>query len=299
MIYTVTFNPALDYVMELDKFCTGEINRSTGESVFAGGKGINVSLVLKELGMDSVAWGFVAGFSGQEIERRLLERGISCDFVKLEKGISRINVKLRHREETDVNTTGPHIDEKHLTMFFEKINNLTERDTVVIAGTLPKGLKSEIYVRMASALSKKSIRFIVDATGENLLKTLEFKPFLIKPNLEELSQLFDDFKEENLYDYMKILQNMGAENVLVSMGGNGSVLLDETGTFNKLDAIKGTVVNTVGAGDSMVAGFLAGYIKTNDLVYAHKLGAVSGSATAFSPWLADEKNILSLLEKNT
>ncbi len=299
MIYTVTFNPALDYVMKLDNLCIGGINRSSNENAFAGGKGINVSIVLRELGIDSTALGFVAGFLGEEIERQLLERGISCDFIKLEKGISRINVKLRHGEETDINTTGPYIDEKHLNMFFDKINNLTEQDTVVVAGSLPQGLHNDVYVKLANILNEKNIRFIVDAAGENLLKTLKFKPFLIKPNLEELRELFDDFKEENLFDYMKTLQNMGARNVLVSMGGKGSVLLDETGNFNTMGAIEGTVVNTVGAGDSMVAGFLAGYIKTNDYNYAHKLGSAAGSATAFSPWLASGENIFSLLEKNT
>ena len=295
MVYTVTFNPALDYVMKLDKLCMGEINHSDVQNVFAGGKGINVSIVLKELGVESTALGFIAGFSGEEIKRQLVERGILFDFIKLEKGISRINVKLSHGEETDVNTTGPHIDEKHLNMFFEKINTLTEKDTVVIAGSLPQGLDSSVYMKLASILNEKNIRFIVDTTGENLLSTLKFNPFLIKPNFDELGGLFDNFKEEKLYDYVKTLQSMGARNVLVSMGGKGSVLLDEKGAFNTLDAIDGTVINTVGAGDSMVAGFLAGYLKTKDYGFAHKLGSAAGSATAFSSWLGSKKNILSLL----
>lgn len=299
MIYTITFNPALDYVINLDKMSVGEINRSNGEDIFAGGKGINVSYILKELELESTALGFVAGFSGREIERQLIECGILCDFTKLENGASRINVKLRHGKETDVNTTGPCVDEKHMYMFYEKIYNLTEQDTVVVAGSLPAGVKCQAYTELASVLNKKNIRFIIDTTGENLLNTLEYRPFLIKPNFEELRELFSDLNEENLYDYMKILQNKGARNVLVSMGERGSALLDEKGDFNLLDAIEGEVVNTVGAGDSMVAGFLAGYINSNDYNYAHKLASAAGSATAFSAWLATGENIYSLLEKNT
>ena len=299
MVYTITFNPALDYVMKLDTFSVGEINRSYGENMFAGGKGINVSIVLKELGVESTALGFVAGFSGEEIERQLAEKGITCDFVKLEKGYSRINVKLSHGAETDVNTTGPYVDEKHLRMFFEKLDNLTQEDVVVIAGSLPSGVQNNVYKSIAKLLKEKKIKFIVDTTGDKLLSTLEYEPFLIKPNLEELRELFDDFEEENLTDYMKKLQNMGAKNILVSMGGKGSALLDETGSINVLEAVDGKVVNTVGAGDSMVAGFLAGYIKTKDLKYAHTLGSAAGSATAFSEGLADGKNIFLLLEKNS
>lgn len=299
MVYTVTFNPALDYVLNLDNLCIGEINKSKSESISAGGKGINVSIILKELGVESTALGFVAGFSGEEIERQLKEKGITCDFVKLQNGASRINVKLRHEKETDVNTSGPCIDKEHLNILVSKLNNLTEEDTVVIAGSLPKGVGNDVYKTLAKILSEKNIRFIIDATGDNLINTLEYRPFLIKPNLEELSELFDDFKKENIPEYMKKLQNMGAKNVLVSMGGEGSLLLDETGNLNTLACIEGSVVNTVGAGDSMVAGFLAGYIKTEDYIFAHKLGSAAGSATAFSECLAEGKNIISLFEKNS
>ncbi len=294
MIYTITLNPALDYVMEMNEFCTGEINVSYEEKLFPGGKGINVSFILKELGIDSTALGFIAGFSGAEIERQLTEKGIACDFVKLEKGYSRINVKLRHGKETDINAAGPEIDDMHLNLFFDKINNITEHDTVVIAGSLPCSLNKDVYKTIAKCLNSKNVRYIVDATGYNLLSTLEFNPFLIKPNLEELKEIFPDFEEGNLHEVMKSLQKMGAKNILVSMGGDGSVLLDETGEYDRLEAKDGKVVNTVGAGDSMVAGFLAGFIKTGDYKYAHRLGSAAGSATAFSEWLATEKNILSL-----
>ncbi len=299
MVYTITLNPALDYVMEMSEFCTGKINLSNKENIFPGGKGINVSFILNELGIDSTALGFVAGFSGEEIERLIKEKGISCDFIKLERGNSRINVKLRHSAETDINAAGPEIDEKHLNMFFDKINSLTEQDTVVIAGSLPRSLSSGIYKTLAKHLNDKNISFIVDAAGDNLLGTLQYNPFLIKPNLEELKDIFQDFEEEKLYEYMKKLQSMGAKNILVSMGGKGSVLLDETGEYDRLDACKGKIVNTVGAGDSMVAGFIAGYIKTKDYKYAHRLGAASGSATAFSEQLAMSKNIFSLFQKNS
>lgn len=211
MIYTVTFNPALDYVMEINEFSTGKINRSNKENIFPGGKGINVSFILKELGAQSTALGFIAGFSGDEIERQLTEKGILCDFVKLSKGNSRINVKLSHNAETDINATGPEIDELHLNLFYDKISNITQQDTVVIAGSLPRSLNKEVYKNLARVLNSKGVRFIVDATGDNLLSTLEFNPFLIKPNLDELKEIFPDFQEERLYEYMKKASAYGSE----------------------------------------------------------------------------------------
>lgn len=296
MIYTVTFNPALDYTMSLEAFKTGEINRSVSEEIYCGGKGINVSYVLNTLGHKSTAMGFVAGFVGDEIENSLMKSGIGCDFVKLDKGCSRINVKLRHDGETDINGNGPEITPDAVSEFFRKLDKLENGDYLVIAGSVPSCLDKNIYAKIAEYTNSKGVKLVVDTTGSLLLKILPFRPFLVKPNIEELGELFN-VKITNINDavtYAKKLKGMGAENVLVSMAEKGSFLVDATGDVHIKEAVTGKLVNSVGAGDSMVAGFIAGYIEKGDYSFAHTLGSAAGSATAFSPWLADKKSIITL-----
>ncbi|MBQ7976774.1 MAG: 1-phosphofructokinase [Clostridia bacterium] len=296
MIYTVTFNPALDYTMHMDELRTGEINRSAKEEIYCGGKGINVSYVLNTLGHKSVAMGFVAGFVGGEIENSLTRSGIGCDFVTLESGCTRINVKLRYGSETDINGNGPDITESAVNDFLHKLDKLRTGDFLVIAGSVPGGLDKDIYARIAKTVQGKGVNIVADTTGDLLLKILEYKPFLIKPNLDELGELFNCTVNdaETAVFYASKLRDMGARNVLVSMAEKGSLLVDEQGRVHIKEAAKGKFVNSVGAGDSMVAGFLAGYIETGDYSYAHTLGSAAGSATAFSPWLADKMSIITL-----
>ena len=296
MIYTVTFNPALDYTMSLEAFRTDEINRSVSEEIYCGGKGINVSYVLNTLGHKSTAMGFVAGFVGDEIENSLMKSGIGCDFVKLDKGCTRINVKLRHGGETDINGNGPEITPDAVLEFFRKLDKLENGDYLVIAGSVPSCLDKNIYAKIAEYINSKGVKLVVDTTGSLLLKILPFRPFLVKPNIEELGELFN-VKITNINDavtYAKKLKGMGAENVLVSMAEKGSFLVDATGDVHIKEAVTGKLVNSVGAGDSMVAGFIAGYIEKGDYSFAHTLGSAAGSATAFSPWLADKKSIITL-----
>ena len=297
MIYTVTLNPAIDYVLNVRQFEAGRINRSENEATFFGGKGINVSLVLRELGMESVALGFVSGFTGKAIEQGIDEMGVKTDFVHAKTGFTRINVKIRSGQETDVNGNGPEIDGEEVEQLFGKLDKLTDGDTLVLAGSIPKSLSSDIYERVLSKLQGRRIRFVVDASKSLLVNSLKYSPFLIKPNTDELGEIFavkiNGRKDAVLYAHK--LQQMGAKNVLVSMGGEGAVLLDEHGAEHFAPAIKGKVVNTVGAGDSMVAGFVAGYLKTDDYDYALKLGTAAGSATAFSVGLATKDDIDKLL----
>ncbi len=296
MIYTVTFNPALDYTMKLDTFKAGEINRSVGEEIYCGGKGINVSYVLNTLGHKSTAMGFVAGFVGDEIVNSLSKTGINCDFVKLREGTTRINVKLRHGGETDINGNGPVITEDAVSDFMKKLDNLKNGDFLVIAGSVPSGIDKNIYAKIAEYTKDKGVKLIADTTGELLLKILPFKPFLIKPNLEELGDLFgcNITETDEVIVYASKLKEMGAKNVLVSMAEKGSLLVDEGGRVHIRKSAEGTLVNSVGAGDSMVAGFIAGYIEKGDYSFAHTLGSAAGSATAFSPWLADKMSIITL-----
>lgn len=297
MIYTVTLNPALDYVMHVKEMKAGNILRSCGEAVFFGGKGINVSTILREHNVSSVAMGFVAGFTGGALENGLESKGIQTDFVHLENGLTRINVKIRADEETDINAGGPAISEAELNALYEKLEQLQAGDTLVLAGSIPPSLPENIYEKIMERLADKGVRFVVDATGQLLVSSLKYRPFLIKPNDDELGELFSvtiDSPEDAL-QYAVLLQEMGAKNVLVSMGGKGAVLLDETGKEHYMPALKGKVVNTVGAGDSMVAGFIAGFEQTGDFAYALKLGSASGSATAFSEGLADIQSIQKLL----
>lgn len=298
MIYTVTFNPAIDYVVHTSSFINGSINRSETESIFFGGKGINVSLILKELGINSKALGFVAGFTGEAIEKGINSQGIETDFVHLTNGFSRINVKIKSNGETELNGQGPKINDEAIEELFTKLDKLVDGDTLVLAGSIPNTLPSDIYERILERLSDKKIKFIVDATKDLLLKVLKYKPFLIKPNNFELAEMFN--VELNSIDdiiiYAKKLKEMGAVNVLISMAEDGAILIDENNEIIISDACKGTVINSVGAGDSMVAGFIAGSLN-NDYNYAMKLGTAAGGATTFSEGLGTKEEIYKLLEQ--
>lgn len=298
MIYTVTFNPAVDYVVHSGEMELGSVNRSNGEEIYFGGKGINVSFVLKELGLTSKALGFIAGFTGDAIKKGVEEKGIDSDFVQLESGFSRINVKIKSTEETELNGQGPHISEKAIAELFAKLENLQDGDTIVLAGSIPNTLPSDIYEQILQHISHKKIKAVVDATGQLLMKVLPYKPFLIKPNNHELGEMFG-VKLNNIEDiekYARKLQEMGAVNVLISMAGDGALLIDETGKVHRCGVCKGKVKNSVGAGDSMVAGFIAG-IEKSDYEYALKLGTATGGATAFSDGLATKSEVDRLLEE--
>lgn len=297
MIYTVTFNPALDYVIKVKDFQTGVVNRVYQENVFFGGKGINVSVVLRELGLDSVALGFTAGFTGEAIENGVAAMGITSDFIRLANGMSRINVKMKSQNETEINGQGPDISEEAIGRLFEKLDTLKEGDVLILAGSIPSTLPEDIYEQIMARLMDKGIRIAVDATKDLLLNVLKYHPFLIKPNNHELGEMFGVVlkSDEEIIHYVKELQKMGARNVLISMAGDGAILVTEAGEVHRIGVPKGTVVNSVGAGDSMVAGFMAGYLTTEDYEYALKLGTASGSATAFSEGLAVKADIDKLL----
>lgn len=299
MIYTVTFNPAIDYVVHADDMQVGAVNRSRQEEVYFGGKGINVSVVLHELGLASKALGFVAGFTGEAIEQGLRADGIETDFIHLEKGFSRINVKIKSGEETELNGQGPEIPEDKLRQLFDQLEQVQDGDTIILAGSIPASLPADVYEQILRHLSGKQVRAVVDATRDLLVNVLKYKPFLIKPNNFELGEIFgvplkDDVDE--IVRYAGKLQEMGARNVLVSMAGDGAVLLDENGGVHACGVCKGTVKNSVGAGDSMVAGFVAG-CETGDYDYALKLGTATGGATAFSEGLAKKERIAELLQQ--
>lgn len=298
MIYTVTLNPSIDYIVRLDELKTGITNRTTSEEYYIGGKGINVSCVLAELGIKSTALGFVAGFTGEAIEKGLKNPKITADFITLKSGISRINIKIKAGEETEINCQGPHIDEEELLNLFDKIDNIQSGDTLIIAGNIPNTLPDDVYERIIERLDGKDVRIVVDATKKLLVNSLKYEPFLIKPNRQELSEIFDTTvkTESDVVKYAQELQKMGAKNVLVSLGGDGALLVDEFGKVHKEGVIKGhKVLNTVGSGDSMVAGFVAGYIDKNDYAYALKLGSACGNATAFLNGLATKDKIDELL----
>lgn len=298
MIYTVTFNPAIDYVVHTDELRTGVVNRSESEEIYFGGKGINVSFVLKELGITSKALGFVAGFTGEAIEKGIAEKGIETDFVHLKSGFSRINVKIKSGDETELNGQGPEISDEALKELFEKLNKLEDSDTIILAGSIPNTLPSDIYEKILCSLSDRKIRVIADATKALLLNVLKYRPFLIKPNNHELEEMFGVTLKTNeeISEYAAKLQEMGAKNVLVSMAGDGALLLDENGKTHFCGACKGTVRNSVGAGDSMIAGFIAGF-QNGDYEYALRLGSATGGATAFSDGLATKNDIYRLLEQ--
>lgn len=296
MIYTVTFNPAIDHVVFADSIRLGEVNRAKSEKMYFGGKGINVSVVLRELGVGSRALGFTAGFTGEAIEKGLAEMGIETDFVRLKRGNSRINVKIKADVETELNGQGPDIDDEAIAALFEKLDRLSAGDTLILAGSIPSSLPTDIYERIFQRLDGREIRAAVDATGELLLNVLKYKPFLIKPNNFELGEIFGAVPktDDEIVECAERLQKMGAENVLVSMAGDGALLLDRLGRTHRCGACSGTVRNSVGAGDSMLAGFMAG-IMTGDCQYALKLGTAAGGATAFSEGLAKRELIDELM----
>lgn len=298
MVYTVTFNPAIDYVVHADEMQVGSVNRSRSEEIYFGGKGINVSIVLSELGITSKALGFVAGFTGKAIEEGVRKMGVETDFVHLNSGFSRINVKIKSNDETELNGQGPKISDMAISALYEKLDRIEEDDTLVLAGSIPNSLPSDIYEKILERLSGKNIRVVVDATKELLMNVLKYKPFLIKPNNHELGEMFSVTltSEEDIIKYAKKLREMGAVNVLVSMAGDGAILVDEYGKVHKCGTCKGNVKNSVGAGDSMVAGFLAG-LEKGDYEYALKLGTASGGATAFSEGLAQKEDVYRLLEQ--
>ena len=297
MIATVTFNPSLDYIIRVEDFKVGEVNRTNYEKIFAGGKGINVSIVLNNLGHKSTALGFVAGFTGQEIVRRLKDTGIDCKFIEVDNGYSRINVKMKSQKETEINGQGPNIKEEHIKQLFDLLDNLTKDDILIISGSVPNTLPDDMYEQIMSHLEGKGIRIVVDATKDLLTNVLKYHPFLIKPNNHELGEIYgvELNKREEVIPYAKKLQEEGAVNVLVSMAGEGAVLLDENGEIHSSEAPKGTVMNSVGAGDSMVAGFVAGYLETNgNYQEAFEMGVCTGSASAFSEELATRQEMESL-----
>lgn len=298
MIYTVTFNPAIDYIVHTGTMQVGQVNRSQGEELYFGGKGINVSFVLHELGLPSKALGFVAGFTGAAIEAGIQEQGIATDFVHLNSGFSRINVKIKSGEETELNGQGPNISEAAVAELFEKLNQLQDGDVLILAGSIPNTMPADSYEKILAHLSDKKIKVVVDATKDLLLKVLPYHPFLIKPNNHELGELFGVtlYSIEEIATYAKKLQEMGAQNVLISMAGDGALLIDETGKQHVCGVCKGTVKNSVGAGDSMVAGFVAGSMH-GDYEAALKLGTAAGGATAFSEGLAQRAEIERLLQQ--
>lgn len=299
MIYTVTFNPALDYAMGVKKLEPGMTNRSYYEQLLPGGKGLNVSAILTNLGIENTALGFIAGFTGQEIKRRFEESGGHSDFIELKDGISRINVKIKSDAETEINATGPDIDKASLDELMKKIDSAKEGDTVVISGSIPPSLPDSLYSDILKMLDGRGIMCVVDATRELLMNSLKYKPFLVKPNNHELGEIFGVSlsTREQVIPYAEKLSEMGARNVLVSMAGEGAVLVTENGEQIAAPAPKGKVKNSVGAGDSMVAGFIAGWHEQHNAEHAFKMGVAAGSASAFSEVLATENEIRELYKK--
>ena len=300
MIYTVTFNPAIDYVVRLDApLEVGEVNRAGGEDCVLGGKGINVSGVLAQLGCPSVALGFVAGETGVWLERGLEKQGLETDFVHLEQGMTRINVKIKAGQETELNGAGPDIPESAVRQLEEQLDALNENDILILAGSIPRSLPQDTYERLLARLQGKGVRAVVDATRDLLVNVLQYRPFLIKPNDHELGEIVGrELKtDEEIIAAARTLQEKGARNVLVSMAGDGALLVDENGKVHRIGCPKGKVVNSVGAGDSMVAGFMAGWMQTDSYDMALRLGTACGSATAFSLGLATREKIEELLKQ--
>ena len=299
MTYTVTFNPSLDYIVSVDDFKLGLTNRTSSELLLPGGKGINVSTILTNLGIESTALGFIAGFTGDEIVRKVEEIGVRSDFIRIEDGISRINVKLKSIDGTEINGMGPDISRAKTEELMKKLDVLGKGDVLVLAGSIPVSLPDDIYSRILEGLEGKGVTFVVDATGELLLNVLKYHPFLIKPNNHELGDIFDvELKtREEVVPYGRKLQEMGAKNVLISMAGEGAVLVAEDGSVYDAPAPKGVLVNAVGSGDSMVAGFTAGWMEKRDYRHAFYMGVAAGSASAFSEFLATKDEIMSLYQK--
>ena len=289
MIYTVTFNPALDYVVKVEHFTLGEVNRTAEEHIFYGGKGINVSAVLANLGHESRALGFVAGFTGEEIERGVRSLGFESDFIHVARGMSRINVKLKSDQESEINGMGPEITSQDVDKLFEKLEDLKQGDVLVLSGSIPSSIDRGIYERILSSLEDRGILAVVDAEKELLLNVLKYHPFLIKPNNHELGDMFGIIlkSQEEIAESARKLQHMGA---------GGALLVTEDGQVHRMGVAEGTVKNSVGAGDSMVAGFLAGYLENGDYGHALRLGTAAGGATAFSDGLGTKDRIMELYE---
>ena len=293
MIYTVTLNPSLDYIMHVDDFQYGETNRSKQEEIYPGGKGFNVSMILQRLGIQNKALGFIAGFTGEEIENQLNIRGLDVDFITLAEGCSRINVKMKGKAETEINGAGPFIHEDELQLLYDQIENLQDGDLLILAGSIPGSLPKDIYEKIIELVQNKNIETVVDCTNQALIKVLPFHPFLVKPNQRELEEIFScelHNDTEIIYAATK-LQKMGAKNVLISLGGNGAILITDDNHIYKANVAKGKVINTVGSGDSMIAGFIAGYASTSSYEEALKMGSACGGATAFSADLAEKDMI--------
>lgn len=299
MIYTVTFNPAIDYIVRMDKpLDPGMTNRSVSEDCFFGGKGINVSTILMNLGIENTALGFAAGFTGEAIVADVKRKGILADFIMLDEGISRINVKIKAEQETEINAQGPVISKEAYNELLSKLDKLKEGDMLILAGSIPNTLPSDVYEIILDRLKDKGVTFVVDATKDLLMNVLKYHPFLIKPNNHELGEMFGTVlkTDDEIEQHAKKLQAMGARNVLISMAGDGAMLITEDGQRFRVGVPKGTVKNSVGAGDSMVAGFVAGYMKTKDYQVALNMGTAAGSATAFSDDLASGDFIHSIYE---
>ena len=298
MVYTVTMNPSLDYIVSVEDFKLGLTNRTTEALMLPGGKGINVSIVLSNLGIENTAFYFAAGFVGDEITRRVTESGIRAEAIPVGDGCSRINLKLKSIDGTEINGIGPGIMDRHVEELLGKLDGLKEGDTLVLAGSIPSSMPSTIYSDIMQRLQGKGIRIVVDATRELLLNVLQFHPFLVKPNNHELGEIFDvELRTRvSVVPYAKKLQEQGAQNVIVSMAGEGAVLVAADGTVSMHEAPKGTLVNGVGAGDSMVAGFLAGWAEKADYEHAFRMGLAAGSASAFSEYLATKEEVRSVYD---
>lgn len=300
MIYTLTLNPSLDYIVTVPKFTCGVVNRTSREVIFPGGKGVNVSMVLGNLGFENTALGFLAGFTGKALKGLVEEKGIRADFIEVERGMTRINVKLRSEEETEINGQGPFIGEKEIGKLYERLERLEDGDILVMAGSIPDVMPETMYRDILEHLKEKKLRVVVDATNDLLVNVLQYHPFLIKPNNHELGEIFGVVINDKaeVIRYGRQLQELGAQNVLVSMAGDGAVLLAADGSVYQADAPKGRLVNSVGAGDSMVAGFLAGYLEHGSYQKAFETGVCAGSASAFSEELATREEVLRLLDKS-
>lgn len=301
VIYTVTFNPSLDYIVSVKDFRPGMTNRTSSELMLAGGKGINVSIVLGNLGIKSTALGFIAGFTGDEIVRRLHNGGINSEFIKINDGISRINIKLKSIDGTEINGQGPHIDSSHIEQLMNRLRRLESGDVLVLAGSIPAGISDNIYKDIMDMLKDKGVQIVVDATSRLLTNVLEYKPFFIKPNQHELGDIFNVTlnTQEEVIPYALELKKMGAVNVCVSMGGKGAILVADDGNVYKAKSPDGILKNSVGAGDSLVAGFLSGWIEKKDYEYAFRKGVATGSASAFSERLATNGEVNGLIGKVT
>ncbi len=299
VIYTVTFNPSLDYIVSVEDFRLGMTNRTSSELMLAGGKGINVSIVLGNLGIKSTALGFIAGFTGDEIVRRLHNGGINSEFIKINDGISRINIKLKSIDGTEINGQGPHIDSSHIEQLMNRLIRLESSDVLVLAGSIPASISDNIYKDIMDMLKDKGVQVVVDATSRLLTNVLEYKPFFIKPNQYELGEIFNVTlnTQEEVIPYALELKKMGAVNVCVSMGGKGAILVADDGNVYKAKAPDGMLKNSVGAGDSLVAGFLSGWIEKKDYEYAFRKGVATGSASAFSERLATNGEVNNLIDK--